>query len=447
MLLDAAALGSALRRAGVRASEPEPVDAAPDDLRAPPPQRAVQLLELFLHQSPVGATLMPRLVAVWLEAAEAAGCRVPHHLLPELLDLATAKAEMRPGVRRVVDARGAWLAAANPAWSWAAGEAVAAEAPATVDAAVWARSTIEVRLDEMTRLRRTEAGAARGLVESTWDTDAAPDRAALLSALVVGIGLDDEPLLERALDDRSARVRSAAAQLLDALPGSARAARMAERLRPLLRHTGRLRKTLEVELPAEPDAAGVRDGLVKPKGVGSVRGWWLQRLAAGAPLEVWTDATSSGPEAAWRMVADRDARAGIVEAVLARGDATWAAAVIADVWHPGLLVLLPPERLEATASRQLGVAATPWQIEAVVSAVPAPWGPVFSHAVLQVLAAEKEPIVLVSRLTARLAAGLDPATRPALEKWMGSLAPGARERVARISQYLALVPEIPEAFR
>jgi hypothetical protein len=29
---------------------------------------------------------------------------------------------------------------------------------------------------------------------------------------------------------------------------------------------------------------------------------------------------------------------------------------------------------------------------------------------------------------------------------MAGLLPGSRERVARISQYLALVPEIPEAF-
>jgi hypothetical protein len=30
---------------------------------------------------------------------------------------------------------------------------------------------------------------------------------------------------------------------------------------------------------------------------------------------------------------------------------------------------------------------------------------------------------------------------------MAGLEPGARERLARISQYLALVPQIPEAFR
>ena len=445
-LLDAAALGGTLRRAGVRSRQPEPAAAADEDARPAPPPRAVQLLELLLHQSPVGPTLGPDLVRVWLDAADAHSCRAPHHLLPELLGLATKQARLRDGVRRAGDARGAWLARANPDWAWA----VDAEPDRTDDggdAVVWARRPTEQRAAVVAQLRGTDPAAARALVESTWSSDAAGDRATLLAALRTGIGPDDEPLLERALDDRSQKVRDTAGLLLDALPGSARAARMAARLRPLLQVKGMLRKTLEVELPVDPDAAGVRDGLTRPKGVGSVRGWWLQRIAAGAPLEVWTEATRSDPAATWRMLDQRDARVGIVEATLARRDAAWAAAIVADVWHPGLVALLPVEQREATAARQLGVAATMEHLIAVVSAVPAPWGPTFSRAVLQLLVAQQDPMVLVSRLTTHLAAGLDPAVRPTLDAWMAGLAPGARERVARIHHYLALVPEISEAFR
>jgi hypothetical protein len=404
----------------------------------------VQLLELLLHQSPVGPTLMPELVRVWLDAADASGCRAPHHLLPELLGLAGKHERLRSGVRRVADARGAWLAQANPEWRWAVGEV--APAAVDVDPRAWARRSTEQRMAEVVRLRATDPAAARALVESTWATDAAGDRAALLAALRTGLGPDDEPLLERALDDRSQKVRDVAVPLLDALPGSARAARLADRLRPLLRARGMIRKTLEVELPLDPDEAGERDGLTRPKRVGSVRGWWLQRLAAGAPLEVWTDASRADPETTWRLLDQRDAKVGIVEAVLARRDPAWAAAIVADVWHPGLLALLPAERLEATATRQLGTAATLEQLVAVVSAVPAPWGPAFSRAVVQRLKAEPDPMVLVGRLTSQLAAGLDPGVRPTLETWMATLLPGARERVSRITQYLVLVPEIPKAF-
>ena len=448
-LLDAAALGSALRRAGVRSREPEPAEAARDDVLGLPAPRAVQLLELVLRQSPVGPALAPELVGHWLTAAADLGLRAPHHLLPELLELATAREALRAGVRRVLDERGAWLAAANPDWGWAA-STVEQVATTGIDPVEWARLPTDQRVAEVVRLRATDAAAARGLVESTWSSDSAGDRASLLAALATGLGPEDEPLLERALDDRAQRVREVALPLLDALPTSARAARMADRLRPLVQAKGRLRRTLEVELPLEPDAAGVRDGLTRPKRVGSVRGWWLQRLTAGAPLEVWTDATGSDPATTWRLLSQQDAKdvkVGIVEAVLARGDAEWAAALVGEVWHPRLLALLPAEVLESTATRQLAVAATYEQLMAVVAAVPAPWGPAFSRAVLKRLAAEPDPMVLVSRLTTQLATGLDPATRPTLEKWQATLAPGARERVARISQYLALVPEIPEAFR
>ncbi|MFL6134800.1 MAG: DUF5691 domain-containing protein [Nocardioidaceae bacterium] len=446
-LLDAAALGGALRVAGMRTRKPEPVKAADPDRRSLPPSRAVHLLELLLHQSPVGARLVPNLLQVWLDAADAGNHRIPHHLLPDLLELASATEQLRPAVRRAGDARGTWLAAVNPAWAWAASDLTPSISLAhPVDAEAWAQRPTDRRVHEVARLRETDPAAARGLVESTWGSDAANDRLTLLSTFRTGLGPDDESLLERALDDRSAKVRELASSLLDGLPTSARAARMAARLRPLLKPRGVLRRTLEVDLPDEPDPAGVRDGLTRPRGVGSVRGWWLQRLAAGAPLDVWTDVGRSDPEGAWGMVSERDARVGIVEAVRARGDHAWATTIVADVWHPDLLALIPAERLDAIATTQL-VRATSQQVAAVVTAVPGPWGPAFSRAVLQRLTAEKEPAALIGQLGIHLATGLDPTTRPALDHWALKLEPGARERVARISQYLVLVLEIPEAFR
>jgi hypothetical protein len=412
-LLDAAALGSALRRAGVRPGEPDAVEPAAPDARPPAPTRAVQLLELLVRQSPVGPHLAPELVRRWLDEADAAGVRLPHHLLPELLDLASGRTELRAGVRRVADQRGAWLAAANPVWGWLSGE----EAPVA-------------------------DGDVRELLARTWDRATAGGRAELLDRLRPVVAPEDEPLLERALDDRSARVRELAAGLLDALPRSARAARMAARLRPLIGTGGLLRRTIEVELPDEPDAAGVRDGLVRPKRVGSVRGWWLQRLAAGAPLDVW------GDPSAWRRIASQDARVGIAEAVLARRDTTWAAALVEDVWHPDLVALVPPEQRDTVAASQLARATTPQQVVVVVNAVPAPWGPAFSRAVLQRLGSDKQPALLLGQLGTRLATGLDPVTRPALEAWARTLDdPGARDRVSRVVQYLTLVTELPEAFR
>jgi hypothetical protein len=443
-LLDAAALGGAVRRAGGSSHAAEPASPARDDTRTVAPQRAVQLLELLLHQTPVGAALTPRLVEVWLDTAEATGHRVPHHVLPELLDLGTARPTIRAQVRGVGDARGAWMAAANPVWAWAAADPDTTRTSGSLSPEDWARLATSQRVEEVVRRRLVDPAAARGLVESSWAKESANDRLALVSALRTGLGPGDEPFLERVLDDRSAKVRDAATPLLDALPTSARAARMAARLRPLLHLRGMLRKTLVVELPGEPDAAGRRDGLSPPKR-GSARGWWLQRLAAGAPLEVWTEATGGDPDAAWRRITDQDARLGILEAVLARGDRDWAAAITVDVWHPRLLALLPADRLEAAATDQL-TRATTRQLSSVVGAVPVPWGPGFSRAVLRRLAAEKDASTVLLALIVPLATGLDPRTRPALDAWAATLEPDVRRRVTPINQFLVLLPEIQESF-
>jgi hypothetical protein len=444
-LLDAAALGGAVRRAGGSSHAAGPASPAQDDLRPVASPRAVQLLELVLHQSPVGAALTPRLVELWLETAEGTGHRVPHHLLPELLDLGTARPAIRPWVRGVGDARGAWLAAVNPVWAWAARDPDTTGTEASPTAHEWARLGTPQRVEEVVRRRSADPAAARRLLESTWSRESVNDRLALVSALRTGLGPDDEPFLERALDDRSAKVREAAASLLDALPTSARAARMAARLRPLLHVKGILRKTLTVELPGEPDAGGRRDGLGGPTR-GSARGWWLQRLAAGAPLEVWTEVTGADPDSTWRRITDQDVRVGIVEAVLARGDRDWAVAITGDVWHPGLLALLPADRLDAAATDQLAK-ATPRQLVRVVDSVPAPWGPGFSQAVLRRLAAEKDARTLLPALTVPLATGLDPMTRPALDTWAATLDDDVRRRLIPISQFLVLLPEIQESFR
>ena len=63
-------------------------------------------------------------------------------------------------------------------------------------------------------------------------------RAACYGALAVGLGPDDEAVLERALDDRVASVRAVAANLLAALPGSAWSARMARRAEQMVHVVG-----------------------------------------------------------------------------------------------------------------------------------------------------------------------------------------------------------------
>ncbi len=103
-LLDAATVLAAVRSVGAPddarrdpaatpAATPAP---APADTLAVPPPRARQLLEL-LHATPAPVPAAERdlLVRHWLERAAACGVRVPHDLLPVLLERARATPALR----------------------------------------------------------------------------------------------------------------------------------------------------------------------------------------------------------------------------------------------------------------------------------------------------------------------------------------------------------------
>ena len=387
-LLDAAAVGSALLRAHLPARPagdlPEP--AAPDATPVAPPA-AVQLLGLLLDQPPVATRLRPLALERWLLVAADRGVRVPARVLPRLLTLITQQPDLRTATRPVIGERGRWLAGLRPDWAWA----IAAEpAPA-----------------------------------------AAQD-----DALPAGD-------LDAALDARSDKVRRQALALLDAAPDSARSARMAARLRPLLTPTGRLRRGLEIALPTEPDAAGVRDGLTTTRG-GSQRERWLELICAGAPLSVWTDATGKDAAHTWPLITQPAARAGVLRAIRARADVTWAAAAVAD--SPDLLAYLPADAQDAAALRLLQAAKDAAGVAAVVRHVAAPWSPALSAAVVDLLRHSAPAAGSASLGLPTLAAGLHPSVRPAVSAWArtesrwGSLP-------ADLDQYLSFLPAITEAFR
>jgi hypothetical protein len=208
-----------------------------------------------------------------------------------------------------------------------------------------------------------------------------------LDALREGLCPQDEPFLEEALGDRSSNVRATAAELLSAVPGSALAARMAERAATCVRPDPLVRGRLVVEAPHECDAAMRRDGVVpKPPAGRGERAWWLGQVVEAAPLSLWREHLGGlAPEeilatpvadrwqedlhAAWRRAAVRQrdvewarALAGAADAPLSQGTAAAAK----------LLVVLPEaERAEWAARfiearglsegfRILAVCGRPW---------------------------------------------------------------------------------------
>ncbi|MBO9524324.1 MAG: hypothetical protein J7518_22530 [Nocardioidaceae bacterium] len=446
-LLDGAALGHALRRAGAEPALDLPIpDAAPDDERPPAPSRARQLLDLLLTQTPVGPGLTGRAVTVWLEEAGAAGFRVPHESLVPLLTAATADRGLRTAARAVLDRRGHWLAGANPAWAWVAEQGTEAGTD-LADPADWALLATDERARQIRLLRTTDPDAGRALVESAWSNDPAPARTALLAALGTGISPADEPLLERALDDRAGGVRETAQNLLDGLPTSARARRLGALLAPLVSTSGLLKKKVHVELPADPDAAAVRDGLGKALRGRSQRGLWLERLAAGAPLETWTTATGLDPAAVVAGLDDADALRGLVTAAVERADPVWAAALSDRFWDPQLLGCLPVDQRVARVRRRIEQAKSLAEITGAAAVVPGPWPEELSRAVLQRLGKVEWTAYQLADVTFVLATGLPPSAAPAIRKLAESAEAKPSDPLYRLAQYLTLVPTIRESFR
>ena len=267
-LLGAAAAWTVARRAGAVAVEPVPaVEPAGEDPRPIAPGGA-------LRERLEG--LYPSLLGEWLELAAARGLRPPPELVPALLDHAAVYTELHTPVAEAAGPLALWLAERNPRWAFVRG------AGEDVDA-VWADGGTDERRALLERVRRTDPARAREVLEATFADETWEDRVAFLDTLAVGLSGADEPLLERALDDRRKPVRDAAAHLLTGLPRSRFAARMAERAAPLIRvEDGRL----VVALPGDPDTAAKRDG-VPATGRRSER---LHALLAAAPLATWTGA-------------------------------------------------------------------------------------------------------------------------------------------------------------
>jgi Family of unknown function (DUF5691) len=393
-LLDAAAEGVVRRRAGARpgvaGARPKPT---PADPRPEVPEAARRRLEMMLAEggrSRQGAAPnLTELLPQWLAAARRAGYAPPPAVLPALLDAARARTDLRADALAFAGPRALWLASLNPDWKFAlragAGAAVPSES-ATAPQVQWQEGLFAERVALLTRLRRADPASALALLASTWRSERAEDRLMFLDALRTGLSAADEPFLEEALTDRSRNVRSTAAELLSALPGSALAGRMAARVRSCvsLGPDG-----VTVEAPYECDPAMERDGVApKPPHGRGERAWWFGQLADAAALSMWParfggrtpeqivalpvlDDWQPDLHAAWCRAAVRQKDAAWAQALL--GPSPAAAAPVAAVGDPAKLLSILPrdERARwvaefiaahglAEAFQMLGVCAVPW---------------------------------------------------------------------------------------
>ncbi|MDQ2995949.1 MAG: DUF5691 domain-containing protein, partial [Chloroflexota bacterium] len=371
-LLGAAAMIALVRLVGWQApldATPSPSACEPDALPACSPRAARHLATMLggTHRA-----LLPE----WLAALLSAGRRAPAALLPDLLELGRTQADLRAAILPALDRRGRWLAAQNSDWSYARtelrglrtdSETESLSPQSSVLSTEWETGSRPARLLLLAELRRSAPALARGLVESTWASERADDRAAFLATLAVGLSMQDEQLLESALDDRSKEVRRAAAELLTRLPESQHAQRMLARALPLLAWIPaekprmlRLRPgqpaRLEVTLPDVCDQPLIRDG-IEPKPPADrqdlgQKAWWLFQILRAIPPVIWSQRFNTAPaeliEAAERGEWHALLHEAWGAAAITFQDAAWAESLLrAAPRQSELLAALAPARQEA----------------------------------------------------------------------------------------------------
>jgi hypothetical protein len=367
-LLSSAALMSAWRRAGSAGSaysaelvgDQDEAEAPGAPAKAPARSAAHDVRPLLPTATSARLTALvasrSESLPEYLEAAAKTGCRAPAELLPPLFDYARGSKAVRADLMALAGPRGTWLAKQNQQWSTFTRYASAPDADA------WQSGKPHERVGYLAWFRAKDPASARALVEEAWNQPghAAETRAAYVEALGVGLGPEDEPFLESALDDKSRQVRAEAVRLLATLSGSRFAERMIRRLHD------------QVEVFAEGDAVlvklrdqqprptedQVRDGL----GEGWVQtederrlakmqpSYWFEDLIASTPLPAW-DYFGLAPARLLRATAANRWEAaschrGWRSATLRQRDAVWAEAFCAVNAANDMLELLPDEAAE-----------------------------------------------------------------------------------------------------
>lgn len=243
-----------------------------------------------------------QLLAAGPDALRAEACRLlanantclPPSLLPLALSLGQKNPALRGALLPVLGQRGDWLARQNAAWSWAVD--AQEEMP---DPALWEHGSLDQRRQYLDALRRRDAAAARGQLQSGFAQLDARERAALLEQLATGLDATDEDFLESLLADRSKEVRQLAARLLSCLPGSRYVGRMSARMAACLTRERKLfRQVLTLEAPNAFGTDWKADALEETRGKSETlgeRAWWLYQIARALPLAWWPAQTGMTP--------------------------------------------------------------------------------------------------------------------------------------------------------
>lgn len=352
-VLRASAAAAVLERAGwvpgsrIQLTAPltAPAIPTPESRSAPDDVQLESLVEAIITEGPQDQ------LAPTFAVLDSAGLRLPHGLLVSALNQGRQSTELREWLLPVLGERGRWLAAQNPQWAYAAGVQETADAEQ-----IWQEGSIAQRVSLLEAERETDPTKARARLEASLKELNAKERAPMVAALHTGLSMDDEPLLEKLLADRSKEVRENAAQLLTRLPASVHSQRITAWLQSMLSRDDK--GEWQIEPPTEGNKDWERDGIALqlPAYVKGERSWWLQQMVALAPIDFWRQALDKSPEQLWDWSRRSDwksaLRQGWLRALDTQHDLRWLPLLQSMESDSRAQALLPPLLDQLTAEQR-----------------------------------------------------------------------------------------------
>ncbi len=308
-LLHSAALLTEYRRVGwqLPTSEKQSIASSPPETLPLCTPKAVEYLRTILREE--DREIQKALLGEWLRLAQAAKQRAPFEVLPVLLDKCKPNKHLHKYLSETIGQRGHWLAKRNPDWQSIA-DVQTFRTSEVQDSEIWETGSFEARLAYLQQCRATEPSKAQELLAGSWQTEAAQARQAFLATFWTQLSLEDEDFLESCFNDRSQIVRQLAAQMLGSLADSRFLTQILERLSGYISvKQGRIKQTLEINLPSKYDKAWAREGIKeKPPSylkVGSKAGWLYQMLLLVRP-SFWLAHLGLSPETYLKMLRKTD---------------------------------------------------------------------------------------------------------------------------------------------
>lgn len=336
LLADSVTLVAQMRKAGFVLKNFEAELPVPSEIYASNP-KLDHLLQMIVTgpQAPV----LPE----FLSLLKKQGKTLPTSALPAMMRLPDLPM-IWPEMEHLLGDSGQWLLRQHPRWS------ARLQDPTQFD---WQTGTRTERFAQLHFWRKQSPSFALELLNKTWESEAATEKAAFLACLESGLSLEDEAFLERSLDDRRKEVRQTAASLLAKIPGSMLSKRMAKRAEACFIFTSNKLKISDLH---EPDLAAQRDGILQihPGWEGGAQAAQLGQLVSLVPPGHWESFFVKMPHEVLELFSKTDWSETLiracVEATVFHKNQVWAAALF-DFWqkNEGMRVWESPKLNQVTS--------------------------------------------------------------------------------------------------